>query len=107
MIPHLLVPGLRDALCRTPAKVIVSMNLEPHLDETRGYDLTDHLDVLLRHASELQVHTVLADPTAVRDRRRLGDAVAAAGAHWSSPTSLRTSPVSTIRKNWPPRIRGC
>ena len=81
VIPHLLVPGLRDALCRTPAKVIVSMNLEPHLDETRGYDLTDHLAVLLRHASELQVHTVLADPTAVRDRRRLGDAVAAAGAN--------------------------
>jgi hypothetical protein len=36
--------------------------------------------VLLRHASELKVHTVLADPTAVLDARRLGDAVSAAGA---------------------------
>ena len=80
VIPHLLVPGLRDALCRAPGQVVVSMNLEPHMDETRGYDLTDHLEVLLRHASELQVHTVLADPTAVLDARRLGDAVSAAGA---------------------------
>jgi uncharacterized cofD-like protein len=80
VIPHLLVPGLRDALCRAPGRVVVSMNLEPHLDETRGYDLSDHLEVLLRHASELKVHTVLADPTAVLDARRLGDAVSAAGA---------------------------
>jgi uncharacterized cofD-like protein len=81
VIPHLLVPGLRDALCRTPGRVVVSMNLEPHMDETRGYDLTDHLDVLLRHAPELRLHTVLADHTAVRDSVRLGDKVAAAGAH--------------------------
>jgi len=81
VIPHLLVPGLRDALCRTPGRVVVSMNLEPHMDETRGYDLADHLDVLLRHAPELRLHTVLADHTAVRDSVRLGDKVAAAGAH--------------------------
>jgi uncharacterized cofD-like protein len=80
VIPHLLVPGLRDALCRTPGRVVVSMNLEPHTDETRGYDLADHLDVLLRHAPDLRVHTVLADPTAVRDHPRLAEAVAAAGA---------------------------
>jgi uncharacterized cofD-like protein len=80
VIPHLLVPGLRDALCRTPGRVVISMNLEPHTDETRGYDLADHLDVLLRHAPDLRVHTVLADPTAVRDHRRLADAVAEAGA---------------------------
>ncbi len=80
VIPHLLVPGLRDALCETSGRVVVAMNLEPHKDETRGYDLADHLDVLRRHAPELQVHSVLADPTAVRDSARLRDAVAAAGA---------------------------
>jgi uncharacterized cofD-like protein len=80
VIPHLLVPGLRDALCSTPAKVIVSMNLEPHTDETRGYDLADHVDVLLQHAPDLQVHTVLVDPTAVRDGDRLSRVVASAGA---------------------------
>ncbi len=80
VIPHLLVADLRDALCRTPAKVVVSMNLEPHLDETRGYDLADHLDVLLRHAPDLPVHTVLVDPSAVHDGDRLAATVAAAGA---------------------------
>jgi len=80
VIPHLLVPGLRDALCSAPGKVIVSMNLEPHADETRGLDVCDHLDVLLRHAPDLQVHTVLVDPTAARDVDRLRESVAAAGA---------------------------
>jgi uncharacterized cofD-like protein len=72
VLPHLLVPGLRDALCSTPAKVVVSMNLEPHTEETRGYDLADHLEVLHRHAPDLAVHAALVDPTAVRDRARLG-----------------------------------
>jgi uncharacterized cofD-like protein len=80
VIPHLLVPDLRDALCRTPGKVVVSMNLEPHLDETRGYDLADHLDVLLRHAPDLALHAVLVDPSAVHDGDRLRATVEAAGA---------------------------
>ena len=80
VIPHFLVPGLRDALSRTSARVVVSMNLEPHTDETRGYDLADHLDVLRRHAPDLEIDAVLADPTAVRDSERLDAAVAAAGA---------------------------
>ena len=80
VIPHLLVPELRDALCRTPGKVVVSMNLEPHTDETRGYDLADHLEVLLRHAPELRVHAVLVDPSALHDGDRLAVAAEAAGA---------------------------
>lgn len=80
VIPHLLVPDLRDALCSTPGRVVVSMNLEPHTDETRGYDLADHLDVLLQHAPDLRVDTVLVDPTAVRDSDRLRDTVRSAGA---------------------------
>ena len=80
VIPHLLVPGLRDALCRTPGRVVVSMNLEPHTDETRGYDLADHLEVLVRHAPELTIDAVLVDPTAMRDGDRLEAAVADVGA---------------------------
>ncbi|MBV9832059.1 MAG: uridine diphosphate-N-acetylglucosamine-binding protein YvcK [Marmoricola sp.] len=72
VLPHLLVPGLRDALCRTPARVVVSMNLEPHTEETRGYDLADHLEVMLRLAPDLRIHAAVVDPTAVRDRGRLG-----------------------------------
>ncbi len=71
VLPHLLVPGLRDALCRTPARVVVSMNLEPHTEETRGYDLADHLEVMLRLAPDLSVDTALVDPRAVHDEARL------------------------------------
>jgi len=56
------------------------MNLEPHTDETKGYDLADHLDVLLGHAPDLKVHTVLVDPSAVHDGDRLRATVEAAGA---------------------------
>jgi uncharacterized cofD-like protein len=80
VLPHLLVPGLRDALCRTSARVVVSMNLEPHTEETRGYDLADHLELLLRHAPELGVHSVLVDPTALREGDRLGALVDRLGA---------------------------
>jgi uncharacterized cofD-like protein len=80
VIPHFLVPGLRDAVTRSSARVVVSMNLEPHTDETKGYDLADHLDVLRQHAPDLQIDAVLVDPTAVRDSARLDAAVAAAGA---------------------------
>lgn len=92
VIPHLLVPELSEALCRAPGRLIVSMNLEPHTDETRGYDLADHLDVLLRHAPELRVHTVLADPGAVRDSRRLLDRVTAAGAQLAIVDVASTEP---------------
>jgi 2-phospho-L-lactate transferase/gluconeogenesis factor (CofD/UPF0052 family) len=57
------------------------MNLEPHADETRGYDVADHLNVLLAHAPDLRVHSVLADSSAVRDSARLRATVAAAGAN--------------------------
>lgn len=80
VIPHLLVLGLLEALCRTSARVVVTMNLEPHGDETRGYDLADHLDVLARTAPALRVHSVLADRGAVRDASRLGAAATSLGA---------------------------
>lgn len=80
VIPHLLVPQLLDALCTTRARVVVTTNLEPHADETRGHDLADHLDFLHHHAPGLEVDVVLADPTAVRDAARLDGAVGRLGA---------------------------
>ena len=81
VLPHLLVPGLRDALCRTSARIVVSMNLEPQTEETRGYDLADHLEVMLQHAPEMVVHTVLVDPTALREGDRLAPTAELLGAH--------------------------
>lgn len=79
VIPHLMLPSLRDALERTSAHLVVVLNLEPQDGETGGYGPEDHLAVLLEHAPGLRIHTVLAERTTVTDADALESAVAAAG----------------------------
>ncbi|MCW2785673.1 MAG: hypothetical protein JWP74_2190 [Marmoricola sp.] len=80
VIPHLLVPGLREALAGTTARIVVTMNLEAQPGETDGFTPEDHLDVLRRHAPELRIHTVVADRAAVGVPDRIAAAVEALGA---------------------------
>ena len=67
VIPHLLVPQLRDALVATNARLIVVLNLAEQQGETGGFGPADHLAVLAEHAPDLAVHTVLADRESVGD----------------------------------------
>lgn len=80
VIPHLLVPDLRQALADTEARVLVNLNLAAQQGETAGYGPLDHLAALHEHAPGLRVHTVLADPASVADRDELAGAVASSGA---------------------------
>jgi uncharacterized cofD-like protein len=80
VIPHVLVPGLRDALARTDARVVVTLNLVEQAGETDGYTPADHLAVLHRHAPGLRVDAVLADPGTVVDEAALRAATEALGA---------------------------
>lgn len=81
VIPHLLVPGLREALTTTEARVVVVLNLDEQAGETPGFGPADHLAVLLEHAPDLTVHTVLADRGSVGDGlAELREVVAACGA---------------------------
>ncbi|GAA4691107.1 uridine diphosphate-N-acetylglucosamine-binding protein YvcK [Nocardioides nanhaiensis] len=70
VLPHLLVPALREALVRTTGRVVVVLNLEEQEGETGGFGAADHLAVLAEHAPELRLHTVLAD------ERRVGGELA-------------------------------
>jgi uncharacterized cofD-like protein len=79
VLPHLLVPDLRDALVRTRARRLVALNLAPQTGETAGFSPEAHLEVLAAHASELVPDVVLADRDAVLDPRGLMAAVEAAG----------------------------
>lgn len=79
VIPHLMVPGLRLALQRTQAKVVLMLNLDQE-GETSGFGPVEHLDVLFRHAPDLEVHAVVADRGAVLDPVALRSAVEAKGA---------------------------
>jgi uncharacterized cofD-like protein len=67
VLPHLMVPDLRHALLETAGHLLVVLNLAPQDGETEGYAPVDHLAVLLEHAPELRVGTVLVDRAEVED----------------------------------------
>ncbi|GCD21411.1 uridine diphosphate-N-acetylglucosamine-binding protein YvcK [Cellulomonas algicola] len=80
VMPHLLVPGLRDALQRTQARTIVTLNLSPESGETEGMRAEEHLEALHAHAPGLRVDAVVADPGAVDDVDVLSDTTERLGA---------------------------
>jgi len=81
VLPHLLVPELRDALHRTSARIVVTLNLEPEEHgETAGMHAEDYLDVLHAHAPDLPVYAVVADPGAVEDVGALAQRCTTSGA---------------------------
>jgi uncharacterized cofD-like protein len=79
VLPHLLVPRLRDALVTTPARLVLNLNLDVTA-ETRGFRTSDHLTSLLHHAPGLQVDVVLADPHSLDDADDVQSSARALGA---------------------------
>jgi uncharacterized cofD-like protein len=66
VIPHLLVPGLADAIVSTTARRILSMNVNADA-ETKGASPARHLELLAEHAPKLRLDVVLADSRFARD----------------------------------------
>lgn len=62
VIPHLLVPDLREALVGTEARIVVTMNLTAPAGETANLSHGDHLRALAAHAPGMHVDTVVAPP---------------------------------------------
>lgn len=83
VIPHLLLPDLREALVESSARKVVVLNLLGEDGETTGYTNIDLLAALFERAPDLRLHAVLADRDAVRRRGGEADeltrAVASAG----------------------------
>ncbi|OJY39094.1 uridine diphosphate-N-acetylglucosamine-binding protein YvcK [Pseudonocardia sp. 73-21] len=77
VLPHLLVPDLRDAIIGSRARRVVVLNLAPEPGETAGFSPEQHLAVLSEHAPALRVDAVLADVAAVAVPERLQQAAAA------------------------------
>jgi uncharacterized cofD-like protein len=63
VIPHLLVPELAEAIGRSSARRILTLNLVPTADETPAYTASRHLEVLAQHAPGLRLDAVVADPS--------------------------------------------
>lgn len=67
VVPHLLVPEMSDALVRSSARKVLTLNLSAPPGETAGMTPGDHVRTLAHHAPELRVDAVVADPVAVDD----------------------------------------
>ncbi len=80
VIPHLLVPDLRQAVVSAPARRAVTLNLTPQCGETDGYSPEAHLEVLAGYAPDLKLDVVLADERAVDDLEGLRRTAASFGA---------------------------
>jgi uncharacterized cofD-like protein len=80
VIPHLLVPELREALVTSRARKVVTLNLEPQTGETDGFSPETHLEVLADHAPDLKLDVVLADRKSVVDTDQLRATAASFGA---------------------------
>lgn len=80
VLPHLLLPEMREALCSTPAKRCLTMNLATDTKETLGMTAADHLHALRRYAPRFSVDVVLADPASVPDREEFERAAGMIGA---------------------------
>jgi uncharacterized cofD-like protein len=79
MVPHLLVPGLRDAIAKTAARRMLVLNLVPQTGETSGFTPAAHLSAVAAHAPDVRFDCVLAD-SGTLDRDGLMDAAAELGA---------------------------
>ncbi|WP_323961775.1 uridine diphosphate-N-acetylglucosamine-binding protein YvcK [Arthrobacter sp. JZ12] len=79
VLPHLLLPELRNALCNTTARRCLTMNLSNDTKETQGMSAVDHLSVIRRYAPDFRVDAVIADPSVVADEGEFQAAVGEMG----------------------------
>ena len=75
VLPHLMVPAQRDAICASSAKKIILLNLDAHPsisgDEFAGYTPEEHLQLLNQYAPSLRFDYVIADHSGIRDQKNL------------------------------------
>jgi len=83
VLPHLLVPSLRDAIVESPAKKILLLNLDSNKEEAEageyaGYSPREHCEILSEYAPGLHFDLVIAD-SHLNGRQELADYLAARG----------------------------
>jgi uncharacterized cofD-like protein len=66
VLPHLLVPELRDAIIASPARKILLLNLDANKEDSgegefAGYSPREHCEILYQYAPELHFDLVVAD----------------------------------------------
>ncbi len=79
VLPHLMVPQLAEAIMKSPARRLVTLNLATE-NETLGLSVADHLAALHRYLPGLRVDVVLADGRWVGETEPVRRAAEALGA---------------------------
>jgi uncharacterized cofD-like protein len=67
IIPNLLIPGVREALRSTHARVVYVCNVMTQPGETDGFSAADHVEALCRHGAAGLIDVVLVNETPVSD----------------------------------------
>ncbi|MFM7598115.1 MAG: uridine diphosphate-N-acetylglucosamine-binding protein YvcK [Actinomycetota bacterium] len=80
VLPHLLVPDIRNALERSSARRILVLNAAPQAGETEGFAAHAYLEAWDRLFPGIGLDVVLADPRSVADTARLAAAAGRVGA---------------------------
>lgn len=91
VIPHLMVPDLRRAMERSPARRILALNLAQQPGETDNFSPAELLAAFCSHAPDLHLDGVIADSDAILDRPALERACDAIGAR------LLVRPIASTR----------
>jgi uncharacterized cofD-like protein len=65
ILPNLLIPGIRQALAKAPARVVLLLNLMTQPGETDGMMGADHLAALVKHAGGGIIDAVLVNSTPI------------------------------------------
>ncbi len=73
LLSALGVPGLRDAVAATPARVVQVCNLRPQPPETTGLDAADHLRAVLDHGGRVDTFLTERDGALPVDEDRIRD----------------------------------
>lgn len=69
LVPNLLIPGIRDAVVRTSAPVVMLLNLMTEPGETDRMDALEHLEAVERQAGNALVDAVVTNSVQPSSRR--------------------------------------
>lgn len=93
VMPHLLVPDLKDALRATRAKRALVLNLDLPQGETEGLTAPQLIQCFAEYGQDIRLDAVVADPSVDGDHEELRSAAAEVGARlFVAPVSSRATP---------------
>jgi len=95
VMPHLLVPDLRDALRATRARrvLVLNLNLDPTSGETEGLTAAELIESFAEYAPDVRLDVIIADPSSVTEKKRLREVAASVGAELIiTPVAARNAP---------------